>query len=167
MEVALDASVTPFRVCFVCLGNICRSPTAEGVMAHLTAEAGVNVEVDSAGTAGYHNGSGPDARSAAEALRHGIDISEQQSRQVHAGDFAYFDLLVAMDESNLTNLIDLAPTEEVAAKVRRLREFDPDANGDLDIPDPYYEDGFDGVFAMIERSCIELLERIESGEFEN
>lgn len=157
----------PFRVCFVCLGNICRSPTAEGVMKALVAESGANVEVDSAGTAGYHNGSGPDERSAAEAMRHGIDITEQRSRQSHAGDFAYFDLLVAMDESNLTNLTDMAPTAEAVAKIRRLREFDPEANGDLDVPDPYYEDGFDGVFAMVRRSCVELLNQIESGQLDN
>ncbi len=133
-------------------------------MGHLVAETGSAVEVDSAGTGGYHNGSGPDPRSAAEAAKHGIDIAAQQSRQVHAGDFAYFDLLVAMDESNLTNLLDLAPNTDAATKVRRLREFDPEANGDLDVPDPYYEDGFDGVFAMIERSCCELLRCIEDGE---
>ncbi len=127
------------------------------------AELRVSVEVDSAGTGGYHNGSGPDPRSAAEARKHGIDITGQKSRQVHAGDFIYFDMLIAMDESNLTNLIDAAPTEEAAAKVRRLREFDLEADGDLDVPDPYYEDGFDGVFAMVERSCVELLRRIESG----
>lgn len=137
-------------------------------MAHLVADSesplSVDIEVDSAGTGGYHNGSGPDPRSAAEAAKHGIDITAQQSRQVHAGDFAYFDLLVAMDESNLTKLLDRAPTAEAASKVRRLREFDPEANGDLDVPDPYYDEGFDGVFTMIERSCRELLRCIDAGD---
>lgn len=136
-------------------------------MKFLADQVGAAIEVDSAGTAGYHNGSGPDPRSAAEALRHGIDISGQQSRQVHAGDFVYFDLLIAMDESNLTSLTDMAPTEEAAAKVRRLREFDPATDCDLDVPDPYYEDGFDGVFTMVERSCAELLDRIQAGDFES
>lgn len=135
-------------------------------MQSLVDESDANVEVDSAGTAGYHNGSGPDTRSAAEAKRHGIDITGQRSRQVHAGDFAYFDLLVAMDESNLTDLIDAAPTADSVAKIRRLREFDPEANGDLDVPDPYYEDGFDGVFAMVQRSCVALLGQIESGQID-
>ncbi len=131
-------------------------------MTHLVTEAGLadRIEIDSAGTAGYHNGSGPDPRSAAEALRNGIDISHQQSRKFHLGDFAFFDLVVAMDESNLTNLVDLAPDAETAQRVRRLREFDPSNPADLDVPDPYYEDGFDGVFEMITRACEGLLDHI-------
>lgn len=158
-DLSVDPTAQPFRVCFVCLGNICRSPTAEGVMQWMVGEAGLEhrIHVESAGTAGYHTGASPDDRSAAEALRHGIDISHQRSRQFHAGDFAFFDLVVAMDESNLTDLVDLAPDQKTADRVRRLREFDPTADS-LDVPDPYYESGFDGVFAMVERSCRGLLD---------
>lgn len=155
------AEAEPYRICFVCLGNICRSPTAEGVMTHLVEQAGLadQIAVDSAGTAGYHSGGPPDSRSAAEALRHGIDIGHQRSRQFNAGDFVFFDLVLAMDQSNMTDLVDLAHNRETADKVRRLREFDPTADS-LDVPDPYYEDGFDGVFAMIERACEGLLEHV-------
>lgn len=159
----MSESAEPYRICFVCLGNICRSPTAEGVMRHLVDEAGLSseIEVESAGTAGYHTGAPPDERSAAEALRNGIDISDQRSRQFHAGDFAFFDLVVAMDESNQTDLVDLAPDQETADVVVRLREFDAAAES-LDVPDPYYESGFDGVFTMIERACQGLLDHIQA-----
>ncbi len=138
-------------------------------MKHLVAESGAHIEVESAGTAGYHTGGSPDPRSAEEALRHGIDISEQRSRQFHVGDFAFFDLVIAMDESNMADLIDLAPDEAAVSRIRRLREFDPAieqataSSADLDVPDPYYEDGFDGVYEMIKRSCAALLESIEPG----
>src|SRR4051812_43030188 len=127
------------RILFVCMGNICRSPTAEGVMRSLIREAGVEdrIEIDSAGTGGWHAGEPPDARAAEAAHRRGVTI-EGAARQVVPEDFEAFDLIVAMDRENLRGLLAVAPDGEAAAKVRLLREFDPDASGDLDVPDPYY-----------------------------
>src|SRR5689334_4300618 len=129
------------RILFVCMGNICRSPTAEGVMRHLLREAGLEdaVEIDSAGTGGWHAGDPPDARATEAAARRGIAL-EGGARQVRAADFDDFDLIVAMDRENLGDLLALAPDEDAAEKVRLLREFDAasaDA-ADLDVPDPYY-----------------------------
>lgn len=158
----------PVRLCFVCLGNICRSPTAQGVMQHLVDEAGVadRVEIDSAGTADYHVGDPPDARSAAEAQRRGI-VLEHRGQQFTAALFDDFDLVVAMDSANARDLRRRVPTPEAEAKIRLLREYDPDADRgsdarDLDVPDPYYggESGFADVYDMVERSCRMLLAEI-------
>jgi len=119
------------------------------------------IEVDSAGTGGWHRGSPPDDRSVAEARRRGVELTSR-ARQVHAGDFAYFDLLVAMDRSNQADLLDLAPTPADRAKVRLLREFDaaaPAGPGDLDVPDPYSGGarGFADVYDLIDAACAGLL----------
>ncbi|MEA2283438.1 MAG: low molecular weight protein-tyrosine phosphatase [Solirubrobacteraceae bacterium] len=155
------------RILFVCMGNICRSPTAEGVMRRLLREAGLDdaVEIDSAGTGGWHAGEPPDARAAEAAGRRGI-VLEGAARQVTAADFEAFDLLVAMDRENLRELLALAPDEEAAEKVRLLREFDPasaDA-GDLDVPDPYYggERGFERVLDLVEAACRGLLDELRA-----
>ena len=151
------------RVLFVCLGNICRSPTAEGVMRHLVAEEATDGEVvvDSAGTAGWHHGDSPDRRSQAEARRRGVDLSGLRGRQVGTFDFEQFDLLLAMDRDNLADLRALAPDDDARAKVRLLREFDPAAlaSDDLEVGDPYYggPDGFADVYDQIERACRGLL----------
>ena len=151
------------RLLFVCLGNICRSPTAEAVMRHVLREEGLEdaVEVDSAGTGSWHAGNPPDERSAAAALRRGITL-DGAARQVAAGDFSSFDLLLAADASNRRALLDLAADEASRAKVRMIREFDPEAGGDLDVPDPYYGGarGFDDVLDIVERSCRALLDDI-------
>jgi protein-tyrosine phosphatase len=155
------------RLLFVCLGNICRSPTAEGVMRHLVAEAGLTgeIEIDSAGTGSWHIGSPPDARSTATAGRRGITL-EGAARQVDAADFERFDLLVAMDASNKRDLLTLAPDADARAKVVALREFDPLAvqDGDLDVPDPYYggDHGFEHVLDVVERACRHLLDDVRS-----
>jgi protein-tyrosine phosphatase len=151
---------------FVCLGNICRSPTAEGVMRELLAEAGVEgVLVDSAGTAGWHVGDAPDRRSVSEARARGIDLTGLRGRQVGVADFDRFDLLLAMDAENERALVRLAPDAAAAAKVARLRSYDPAAvaAGDLDVPDPYYggPDGFALVYDAIEAACRGLLERLD------
>ena len=144
------------RILFVCLGNICRSPTAEGVMRHLLRERGLEDEValDSAGTGGWHIGAPPDERSAAAARRRGIAL-DGAARQVVAEDFARFDLLVAMDRSNRRDLLALAPDEEARAKVRLLLE-------DADVPDPYYggPSGFDDVLDLVEDACARLLDEV-------
>ncbi len=122
------------------------------------------IEVDSAGTGGWHRGAAPDERSTAEARRHGIDLTSR-ARQVHVGDFVHFDLLVAMDDSNRTALLDLAPTLADGAKVRLLREFEPGADpNDLDVPDPYMGGpaGFADVYDLIDSACSGLLTHVRT-----
>lgn len=151
------------RLCFVCLGNICRSPTAAAVMCHLAAEAGLGerIEVESAGTSGWHTGDRPDARSAAEARRRGITLENAASRFV-AGDFARFDLVLAMDRDNLEDLLALSRDPAERGKVRLLRSFVPGLSGDLAVPDPYFggDRGFEAVFDLIELACAHLLEHV-------
>jgi protein-tyrosine phosphatase len=160
---------TPTRLLFVCLGNICRSPTAEGVMRALVCEAGLegSIELDSAGTGAWHVGSPPDARAVAAARDRGIAL-EGFARQVRPEDFDDFDLLLAMDRSNLRELRQLADGESGKAKVRLLREFDPASAGDqdLEVPDPYYgaAGGFDEVLDLVQGACAGLLARIGGGE---
>jgi len=160
----LSEEQTPVRVLFVCLGNICRSPTAEAVMHHHVTANGLGhaIEVDSAGTGGWHVGDEPDERARAEAARRGIEM-RSRGRQVHLGDLEHFDLVLAMDESNLTDLRDMAVTDEQRAKIRRLREFDPAAGDDLDVPDPYYggANGFADVFDLVDAACRGLLVELE------
>jgi protein-tyrosine phosphatase len=159
----------PFRVLFVCLGNICRSPTAEGTMRELVREAGLEqeIELDSAGTGSWHAGSAPDERATAAAARRGIAL-EGAARRVSAGDFDDFDLILAMDLSNLDELRRMAPSRDVRAKVALLREFDQASaeTGDLDVPDPYYGegDGFERVLDHVQAACAGLLARIRAGE---
>ena len=156
------------RVLFVCLGNICRSPTAEGVMRKLVADAGLEDDffIDSAGTGGWHVGSAPDRRAAAAARARGL-VLEGAARQVRAEDFLDFDLLLAMDGANRRELSRLASGEEQRAKVRLLRVFDPASAGsdDLDVPDPYYgaEGGFEEVLDLVSAACAGLLEEIRVG----
>ncbi len=163
------------RLLFVCLGNICRSPTAEGVMRTLVRDAGLQerIEVDSAGTGSWHVGEPPDARATRVARRRGIEL-EGAARQVWPRDFAEFDLLLAMDASNLRNLQRLAPDEDARAKVRLLREFEgragsqSSAGGDLDVPDPYYggPNGFEEVLDLVQAACAGLLERLQAEDAE-
>ncbi len=161
----------PVRLLFVCLGNICRSPTAEGVMRHVVAEAGMQdrVELDSAGTGSWHVGSPPDSRARDAAAGRGVELTGA-ARQVRPEDFAEFDLILAMDRSNLRDLRAVAGPGEAAEKVRLLREFDPAAGGgagavDLDVPDPYYGagGGFEEVFDLVDAACRGLLEEIRAG----
>lgn len=158
----------PVRLLFVCLGNICRSPTAEGVMRSLIDREGLadEIETDSAGTGAWHVGSAPDARASAAALSRGVTLGGT-ARQVVAGDFEEFDLILAMDGANLRDLQLLAHGEEQEAKVRLLREFDPAAAElvEIDVPDPYYgtPGGFDEVFEMVLAACEGLLAEIRAG----
>ena len=153
------------RVLFVCMGNICRSPTAEGVMRRLLEDAGLadRVEVESAGTGGWHIGEPPDERATVAARRRGITLAGA-AQQVGPADFRRFDLLIAMDRGNLRELLAIAPDEEAAEKVRLLREFDPAASGDLDVPDPYYggDRGFETVLDMVEAACRGLLDELRA-----
>jgi protein-tyrosine-phosphatase len=153
---------TKTRVLFVCLGNICRSPLAEGVFLHLARQRGVldRYQIDSAGTGGWHVGERPDPRSSEVARRNGV-LLDGSARQVESHDFERFDWIIAMDRSNLRDLESMR-RQRGRAKLQLLRDFDPDP-GDRDVPDPYYggADGFDTVFAMVHRSAAALLERLE------
>lgn len=155
-----------YRILFVCTGNICRSPTAEGVMRKLVKEAGLEDEifVDSAGTSSYHNGDCPDLRAVICANGHGIDIGCLRSRAVRAEDFAEFDLILAMDSQNIWNLDMKRPegdTRYQRARVRKLLSYAPEF-GD-NIPDPYYDsNGFETVYTMIETACRNLLQTLRS-----
>jgi protein-tyrosine phosphatase len=153
------------RVLFVCLGNICRSPTAEGVMRRLLREAGLEdrITIDSAGTGGWHVGAAPDERAMAAARRRGITL-EGAARAVSPADFDEWDLLVAMDRDNQRELLRRAPDAAAREKVKLLREYDPAsvAGGELEVPDPYYggERGFEDVLDIVEAGCRGLLDEL-------
>lgn len=136
------------NVLFVCTGNICRSPTAEGVFRHRAAAAGLAVRTDSAGTHGYHVGEPPDGRTIACAQRHGVDLSAQRARKFNAADFGAFDLIIAMDRSHLRAIQAMDPGG--AAEIALFMRY-AGADG-VDVPDPYYggDDGFERVYRMIE-----------------
>lgn len=158
----MNASAIKSRILFVCLGNICRSPLAQGVFEHLVSEAGLvsRFSADSAGTAGWHIGKAPDPRSVAAAARRGVDLSGQRARQVTQPDFTDFDLILAMDKSNLAALQALAPDDHVQ-KVRLFLDDLPDST-EREVPDPYYggDDGFDDVLDLIEAGARGLLSRL-------
>jgi protein-tyrosine phosphatase len=140
------------------MGNICRSPLAEGIFKHMADNAGraAEFDIDSAGTGGWHQGNPPDPRSLAVAAAHGIDISKQRARRIIAADFDRFDLILALDRDNLRNLQKIVP----AAAAPRLHLFSRYAIGtDEDIPDPYYggRDGFERVYTMLLTGCNSLL----------
>ena len=141
------------RVLFVCLGNICRSPTAEGVLRHKLREAGLadQVEVASAGTGDWHVGKAPDKRSQAAAKLRGYDLSAQRAQQVSRADFATYDLILAMDNSNLRHLKALQPAKGKAELDLFLRRFQSELD---EVPDPYYDgdQGFEQVLDLIERA---------------
>src|SRR5688572_28310419 len=149
-------------VLFVCLGNICRSPLAEGVFRHLVQGRGVATayRIDSAGTGSWHVGEPPDRRSAEVARRRGV-ILEGAARQVSQQDFDRFDWIIAMDRENLSNL-QAMQRKETRARLHLLRDFDPEP-GDGNVPDPYYggPDGFENVYELVERSSQALLDHIE------
>jgi protein-tyrosine phosphatase len=152
------------KILFVCLGNICRSPLAEGIFLHLLKERGLarGYSVDSAGTGGWHVGEPPDERALAAAARRGVPLA-CTGRQVHPKDFRDFDHILAMDKTNRDALLALCPPAE-RSKVRLMRDYDPHAPG-ADVPDPYYGDagGFDAVFDMLHRSCGRLIDELEGG----
>jgi len=150
-------------VSFVCMGNICRSPTAEAVMRHLVRQVGLEsaIEIDSAGTGAWHVGESRDERSHSVGLRRGMPLSGE-ARQFRPSDFARFDYVLALDRENFADLVRLAPDAESRAKVHLLREFDPDSPPDADVPDPYYGnvDGFERVFDICEAACRGLLDHV-------
>lgn len=152
----------PFRVLMVCMGNICRSPTAHGVLEKLVADAGLTerIEVDSAGTHSYHVGEPPDKRSQAHALLRGYDLSEQRARQLVKDDFSRFDLVLVMDEQNERAARSLCPPES-RDRLQRLTSFCTRFS-DKEVPDPYYggKNGFEHVLDLVEDACTGVLQSI-------
>lgn len=152
------------RVCFVCLGNICRSPTAEGVMRSALESRGLSgsVHVESAGTSGWHVGERPDPRSRAAAATRGVVI-DGQAQHFQAKDFARFDYVLAMDAANKEDLLALANGEDEQAKLRLFLDFAPDQQGQ-DVPDPYYggANGFEHVLDLCEAACAGLLDHLSA-----
>jgi protein-tyrosine phosphatase len=149
------------RILFVCLGNICRSPSAEGVFASRLQQSALaqQVQIDSAGTGGYHTGEPPDRRATAAALKRGYDLRAQRARAVADEDFSRFDLILAMDQSNLDNLRARAPTN-AKAQLGLFMAFAP--GWPAEVPDPYYggDDGFEQVLDMLEAASTGLLEHL-------
>jgi protein-tyrosine phosphatase len=147
------------RVCFVCLGNICRSPAAAAVFAEQAAAAGLAVAVDSAGTSRYHLGEPAHPDTLAEGSRRGFAIGHHRARQFTAADFGRFDLVVAMDRSNATELRRLAPDDEARAKIVLLRSFERAADDESDVPDPWGlpPRAYTQMFDVIEVACAGLV----------
>ncbi len=156
-------------VLFVCLGNICRSPMAEGIFRHVVDEVGMadRFRVDSAGTGDWHVGESPDARAVRTAGRHGVALGGH-ARQIQAEDFRRFDYILALDRENLEELTRIRSRAGGDAALYLLREFDPEGGPGAEVSDPYYggPTGFEDVFEMVERACRALLDHIldEEGE---
>lgn len=149
------------RVLFVCLGNICRSPTAHSVFRQLAAEQGLTLEIESAGTSASHKGESPDPRSVAAGKAAGYQFDGIRSRPVKPDDFAYYDLILAMDRQNLAELTTRCPAEH-QHKLQLFMSYHPDFKSFPEVPDPYYggSKGFELVLRLIEQSCQQLLQQL-------
>lgn len=156
----------PFRILFVCAGNICRSPAAEIIFRKLTADAGrdAEFEIDSAGTHGFHQGEPPDQRMAATLERNGYTVTGR-ARRIQPADLAYFDLIVTMDEDNLSSVRDLDPARRYRDKIRPLVSFCREHESPR-VPDPYYggQRGFDRVIELLEDGCAGILREASSNQ---
>jgi len=148
------------KILMVCLGNICRSPLAEGILQDRISKLGLNWVVDSAGTGSWHIGEKPDVRSVAVADKYGIDIKNQRARQFRASDLQEFDLIYAMDSSNYQNIMSMARSKEEKDKVHLImNEVRPGYN--QNVPDPYFDnDGFEQVFHMLDEACQQIIKKI-------
>ena len=150
------------KALMICLGNICRSPMAEGIVRQLAEERGIEIQLDSCGTNGFHDGESPDSRAMSNLKEKGIDISDLRSRKFQSTDFDKFDILFTMDLSNRDTILALAKTENDRKKVRLfLNEAHP--GKDLPVPDPYYggEEGFESVYQLINEAATAFLNKIE------
>jgi len=152
------------KILLVCLGNICRSPMAEGILRNMINELGLGWHTDSAGTGNYHVGEQPDRRAMKTMRERGIEISDLRARHLRASDFEEFDLLLAMDASNLQNMRQVAPSHELAKKARLMMDFAPD-HALREVPDPYFggEEGFVEVYEMLTEACTNLIADVRRG----
>ncbi len=146
------------KILMICLGNICRSPIAEGILRNLVEEKGLDWYVQSAGTSGFHQGEKPHAESIAVSAQHNIDITTQRSQQLSKMHIDQYDLLIVMDQQNYKNTLHLCSTPEQKAKVKMLLNYSY-PNENRAVPDPYYEGGFENVFHMIKEACEALIEQ--------
>jgi protein-tyrosine phosphatase len=149
------------KILVVCLGNICRSPIAEGILQHIAAEEDLPWSIDSAGTSGWHNGEQPDRRAIRTCKQRGIDISGQRSRLFTRQDFHVYDHIITMDDSNYHKVLSMATNGAEQQKVKKMMAFAPEY-GD-EVPDPYYDGRFDEVFELLEGVCREVVKSL-SGE---
>lgn len=146
------------KILMVCLGNICRSPLAEGILTHLLEEQNLNWEFDSAGTGSWHIGEPPHKESINVAHQNGIDITRQRARQFSTQDFENYDLILAMDSENYNNIVSMTKDEGHKEKVELILNYAfPGKN--MAVPDPYFTGGFDNVFALLQNACIQLLKK--------
>lgn len=146
-----------------CLGNICRSPMAEGILRHMVGQQGLPITTDSAGTSHNRVGEAPDRRARAAMARHGIDITDLRARRFTATDFHHFDHILAMDASNLADILALAPNAELARKARLIMDHVPD-HVLRSVPDPYFggDEGFEEVYHMLHEACSALLDQLRT-----
>jgi protein-tyrosine phosphatase len=150
------------RILMVCLGNICRSPLAEGILRKKAIEKGIKITIDSAGTSGWHNGENPDKRTIANARKNGVDVSEIVSRKFVKDDFEQFDIIYAMDKSNFKNIVSIAPSEAYKSKVKLiLHELGESIE---EVPDPYYggESSFQHVFDLLDKATDKIIEKFKT-----
>lgn len=166
MQLKLDQSITkenPFKIIFVCLGNICRSPTAEGVFQHLVNERGLQsyFHIESAGTSAYHIGERANSKSRQVAQKNGVELNSR-ARLFESPDLMEFDLILAMDSENLQNIKQMDTGNRYSNKIYKMRDFDPQPE-DGNVPDPYYGglEGFQNVYDVVYRSCEGLLDELE------
>jgi protein-tyrosine phosphatase len=147
------------KILMVCLGNICRSPLAEGIMKAKIKDAGLDWQVDSAGTGSWHIGKLPDSRSIDVAAKHGLDLTDQRAQQFKARHLEEFDLIFAMDSSNYQNILKLATNSKQKDKVQLMMNM-ADEGRNQSVPDPYWDDdGFEQVYQMLDRACAGVLEK--------
>ena len=161
---AASSTTPPIKVLFVCLGNICRSPLAEGVFRNLVEEAGLDdqITIASAGTGRWHVGEPPDPRMRETARRHGLSIDDQRAQQIVASDLEHYDYVFAMDRSNYSTIRNLDGHGQASSTVRLFRDFDPTPE-DKNVPDPYYgsgSEGFERVYSIVERTSRNLLDHL-------
>jgi len=148
------------KVLMVCLGNICRSPLAEGILRFKSKEKGIDIEVDSCGTAAYHVGEKPDPRSVLKANEHDIDISNLRGRQFSKSDFEYFDHILTMDKYNQMDILQLAENDAQRDKVKMILSYS-ESTSEKDVPDPYYggSDGFEKIYQILDKACDVFIEK--------